>query len=66
MQAKPDAKEHRGYLTVNVPLSVMERLEPFALRRIKSKFVTAAITAALDQYDAEQAAQEPEPAEAAS
>jgi hypothetical protein len=65
MQAKPEAREPYGMLTVHVPIAVLQRLEPFAMRRIKSKFVSAAITAALDQYEA-QADQEPEPAGAAS
>ena len=59
-------QEHRGYITINVPIELIERLDPFAIRRTKSRFVAEAIRVALDKYDAEQAAQKPEPATAAS
>jgi flagellar motor switch protein FliM len=46
-----ESNELRGSLTVMVPVSVLERLRPFASRRAKSRFVTEAIRAALDQAD---------------
>jgi hypothetical protein len=58
-QTVPAAKELRGYLTVTVPVSVLQRLQPFASRRAKSQFVSQAIAAALDQADQDRA---PEPA----
>jgi hypothetical protein len=58
MPAKPEAKELHGFLTVNVPITLLERLQPFARQRTQSKFVSAAVKAALDQYDAEQADQD--------
>jgi hypothetical protein len=61
MAVRPEGKEYYAYLTVHVPISVLERLRPYAIRRAKSEFVTAAITAALDKAD-----QDREPAEAAS
>jgi hypothetical protein len=42
-------EELRGSLTVMVPVSVLERLRPYASRRAKSRFVTEAIRAALAQ-----------------
>lgn len=66
MPAESEAPEHYTTLTVHVPISVVDRLRPYARRRAKATFVSEAIRAALDQADAERAAQEPEPAEAAS
>ena len=43
--------ELRGSLTVSVPISVLERLRPYASRRAKNRFVSEAIRAALDQAD---------------
>jgi hypothetical protein len=49
--AGAESRELRGSLTVMVPVSVLERLQPLASRRAKSRFVSEAIRAALDQAD---------------
>jgi hypothetical protein len=49
--AGAESRELRGSLTVMVPVSVLQRLQPLASRRAKSRFVTEAIRAALDQAD---------------
>jgi predicted transcriptional regulator len=66
-QSEPEAtaRELRGSLTVTVPVSVLQRLQPLASRRAKSAFVSRAIAAALDQAE-QQATEDREPAEAAS
>jgi hypothetical protein len=55
-QTGPEPKELRGSLTVTVPVSVLQRLQPLASRRAKSKFVSQAIMAAFDKQDRERAA----------
>jgi hypothetical protein len=50
-QTGPAAGELRGTLTVSVPVTVLQRLQPLASRRAKSSFVTQAIRAAFEQAD---------------
>jgi hypothetical protein len=50
-QAAPPAKELRGYVTLTLPITLIQRLQPFTSRRARSKFVEQALTAALDQAD---------------
>ena len=50
-QAAPPAKELRGYVTLTLPVQMIERLQPFTSRRARSKFIEQAITAALDKAD---------------
>jgi hypothetical protein len=53
--AGAEYEELRGSLTVMVPISVLEQLRPYASRRAKSRFVTEAIRAALDQATEDRA-----------
>jgi hypothetical protein len=55
-----EPNEWRATLTVMVPVSVLERLRPYASRRAKNRFVSEAIRAALDQADAKAEAREPQ------
>jgi hypothetical protein len=52
-QTEPAARELRGSLTVTVPITVLERLQPLASSRAKSGFVTQAIRDAFAREDAE-------------
>jgi hypothetical protein len=49
--AGAEPNELHGSLSVTVPVSVLERLRPYASRRAKSRFVSEAIRAALDQAE---------------
>jgi metal-responsive CopG/Arc/MetJ family transcriptional regulator len=53
--ARP-ANEYRGYVTVTLPVRVIQRLQPFTSRRARSRFIEAAITTALDKAEHERAA----------
>jgi metal-responsive CopG/Arc/MetJ family transcriptional regulator len=57
-QVAPPTKEIRGQLTITLPVSMLQRLEPLAVQRRRSEFVEQAIAAALDQaeQDRERAA----------
>jgi hypothetical protein len=52
--AAPPA-EVRGYVTITLPASTIQRLQPLSARRARSSFIEQAVNAALDRYDAEQA-----------
>jgi hypothetical protein len=58
-QVAPPIKEIRGALTVTLPVSLLQRLQPLAIQRRRSEFVEQAIAAALDKADQDR---EPEPA----
>jgi hypothetical protein len=51
----PERAEVRGYITFTLPVRTIERLQPFASRRVRSRFIEEAIEAALDKADAEAA-----------
>jgi hypothetical protein len=62
-QVAPSIKEIRGALTVTLPVSLLQRLQPLAVQRRRSEFVEQAIAAALDRADQDQGqAREREPA----
>jgi metal-responsive CopG/Arc/MetJ family transcriptional regulator len=50
-QVAPPTKEIRGQLTITLPVSMLQRLEPLAVQRRRSEFVEQAIAAALDQAE---------------
>jgi metal-responsive CopG/Arc/MetJ family transcriptional regulator len=53
-QAAPSIKEIRGALTVTLPVSLLQRLQPLAIQRRRSEFVEQAIAAALDKTEQDQ------------
>jgi metal-responsive CopG/Arc/MetJ family transcriptional regulator len=44
-------KEIRGQLTITLPVSLLQRLQPLGVQRRRSEFVEQAIAAALDQAE---------------
>jgi metal-responsive CopG/Arc/MetJ family transcriptional regulator len=57
-QVAPPIKEIRGQLTITLPVSLLQRLQPLGVQRRRSEFVEQAIAAALDrvEQDRERAA----------
>jgi hypothetical protein len=45
------AREIRGVVVLNLPVSLIQRMQPYTAERRRSEFVTAAIAAALDKAD---------------
>jgi hypothetical protein len=56
-QARPTA-EYRAIINMTLPLSVLQRLEPYKAKRRRGAFIEAAVLAALDkaEQDRERAA----------
>jgi metal-responsive CopG/Arc/MetJ family transcriptional regulator len=54
-QVAPPTKEIRVQLTITLPLSMFQRLQPLGERRRRSEFVEQAIAAALDQAEQDRA-----------
>jgi metal-responsive CopG/Arc/MetJ family transcriptional regulator len=50
-QAAPQAGDYRAYVTFTLPVSVLQRLQPFTNRRARSEFIRQAIQAALDKAE---------------
>jgi predicted transcriptional regulator len=60
----PETAEVRGFVTITLPTSTIERLRPLASRRLRSSFIEQAINGALDRYEATQATEDREHAAA--
>jgi hypothetical protein len=52
-QDTPEPKEIRAPLTITLPVTMLQRLQPLGAQRTRSYFVEAAIAAALAQADRE-------------